>query len=66
MKGIKSKKTLTEARQVCAGYKLELTKPIFYEYVGEKPGHIKFKKIPQMKSYKGHRGQVSVNIFDLG
>ena len=66
MKWIKSNKTLTEAKQVCAGHKLELTKPIFYEYEGEKPRHIKFQKIPHMKSYKGHRGQVSVNVHDLG
>ena len=64
VKGIQSKKFLTEDKQLCVGDKLELKKPIFYEYYGEFPKNIRFKKIQPITSYKSKRGRVSDKIND--
>ena len=60
--GMDSNKTLNEEKQLCVGHKLELTEPIFYEYEGEVPREIKFKKMMPIVNYRSSRGNVSIYI----
>jgi len=57
LKGINSEKKLDANKQLCVGNKIEVKKPIFYEYEGKVP-NMKFKKIKPIKSYKSHRGNL--------
>ena len=63
MRGIKSTKTLDEKRQLCAGNKVILKKPLYYEYEEFSNKTKKFKQINELKKYKSQRGKVNMTKF---
>ena len=62
MDGIKSNKTHDASKQICAGKKITLETPPFYEYEGA-TRTLKFKKIDPIKGYKSPRENVKLNVI---
>ena len=57
VKGIKSNKTLSSRKQLCAGYKIKDHKTLFFQYEGTGK-KTKFKQIKPIKKYRSPQKQV--------